>query len=209
MGNAELDAYLLGMMEDDADAPYLLGEDDDLEGLGYDDLGYDDLGFDEEELGAVIRAARSGGMSRAMMRKIRALKPSKFPGSPPRALRTWPLPFPVANFVNAGPTSIQLTARPQRVFKGKRLVLDIARSGATSTGLVTVSEISVGAVDQRIAINPLPAGAFAPNAVRVGLNLDPAEPGIEVTIEVTLGAPALGVGDTVDVSPMLLGTSLS
>lgn len=180
----------------------------------------DDDEYEDDELGAFRRMApRSRRIKRArriparggraLARYADGLKPSKFAGSPPRGARQWPLGFPVANFVNAGPTTIVIAAAPQRVFKGERLVISVARTGATATGLVTLDALSIGAVDQRIATNPLPAEAYAPTAFGVNMHLDPASPGIDISLSITLGGPALGVADTVSVSAMILGASLS
>lgn len=161
--------------------------------------------FEDDELGARRRPIRSR-RSKGLKRFAQQLSPTRYTGSPPRGAREWPLGFPVAGFVAAGPTLIQVVAQPQRVFKGQRLVVDIARTVTTS--LVTIDALIVGAVDQRIAPQPLPAAAFAPNAFDVVLDLDPAQPGIDITLQFAVPA-ALGAGETIDVSAMLIGGSLS
>lgn len=197
----------------DEDYQYMMGEflgafEDDELGYEDDELGRRILSPTRRRFGAVRRSMPATSQ-RALKRYATQLSPTKFVGSPPRGAREWPLGFPVASFVNAGPTAITVVSAPQRVFKGARLVIDIARGGATATGLVTITNLAIGAVDQRIAAQPLAAGAFAPNAFGVELDLDPAQPGIDITIGLALGAPALGVGDTVDVSVVLIGGSLS
>lgn len=178
---------------------YMLGALSEDDGLGYDPSA--------EYLGAPIRARRAvrrGGLASY----AKQLAPTKFVGSPPRGARQWPLGFPVASFVNAGPTTIQVQTEPQRVFKGQRLIIAVARSAAGVGGIITLDQVLVGAVDQRISGDPLPVEMFQPDATFAIMDLDPAQPGIQIRLQYTIGT-ALGVGETVDIATGLLGESLS
>jgi len=136
----------------------------------------------------------------------RSLVPS-IPGTPAAGAREWPLGFGTFSFTAVSGTVGVLQAEPQRPFKGQRLVIDIARTGATATGLVTVNVLQVGQDNQLVSAQALPAGGFAPDAFHTVLDLDPATPGIIITLNVGISI-APGGQDQVDVSAMIIGTAI-
>jgi len=165
----------------------------------------DYLGDDEEYLGAVARRPMKRPLAAAAKRQLA----QPMPGVPTQGPRIEPLGFPTTfNFVNAGATTIQQSARPMKPFKGSRVVIDIARTGATATGLVTVTQLVVGARPVPVAQNPIGAGVFAPTAFGIELMMDEAVPGIDITVALTISA-APGAGDTVVCSVTLIGLSWS
>lgn len=193
----EEDYYLLGDLADD---PF---EDDD-----DDDVGY------EDELGVPRRRFRGRRSVRARTRNrriaakrnlARAIIP-KIPGTPAAGGREWPLGFGAFQFVNAGATTATLTANPQRAFQGQRLVVVVARGGG-AVSLVTITSLQVGSLNQLVSAQALPAEGFAPGSFQTVLDLDPATPGIEITLNLAV-SPPLAVGETIDVSAMLIGTSI-
>jgi hypothetical protein len=171
----------------------------------------DDYLGDDDMLGAPSRRSRPFG--RAAARPVaqaaaRALSTAA-PGVPTAGPRLEPLGFPVFGFVNAGPTTITQLTNPQKPFKGSRLTMDIARTGASATGLVTVTALKVGARDVLVNSNPIGAGTFAPGAFGVELMMDTATPGVNIAATIALGAPVLAAAATVDVSCTVIGMTWS
>jgi len=190
--------------------------DDEMELLGamYDDelAGYDD---DEGDVGAfnfrrAFRSRGGRGYARAVSRRkaayINKLIP-RVPGTPTPGARNFPVGFGTFAFVNGGATAVNLIANPQRPIKGARLVVQVNRTGATATGLVTITTLLVGQNNQLVSAQALPAEAFAPGAFQTTLSLDPATPGIDITLGLSISA-APGAGDQVDVSAMLIGDAI-
>jgi hypothetical protein len=169
----------------------------------YDDLS--DIGDDigSLEMGAFRRRRRGGGRKRY---PARMLVPQT-PGVPMPGMRLQPLGLGATAFTNVSGTLLALTARPQRPFKGLRLVLDITRTGATSTGLVTVTRLDIGTQNQLVSSGALSAGAFAATAFDVNLQLDPATPGIDITVQLSISA-APTTTDRVDISGTIFGTAV-
>lgn len=130
------------------------------------------------------------------------------PGVPKPGPREEPLGFPAFAFVNAGATSVAQTTRPQKPFKGARLVIDIARTGATATGLITVVSLLIGSRNVLVNANPIGAAAFAANAFGVQLSMDEAVPGIDIVLTLATSA-APGVGDRIDVAATIIGLTWS
>ena len=84
---------------------------------------------------------------------------------------------------------IRWTAQPQRPFRGERLVAIVSRSAGVSA----------------VQIGQQPLEAFAPTAFGVRMMMVQAEPGILVSIPVTLLGPALAGADTITCSLVLFG----
>lgn len=175
---------------------------------------YDLLGIDDQ-LGANTRVAAVRREHRAAMAAPAAFGPSatpaqirdalvsRFPGVPAQGLRGWPLGFSTVQFAAATLTVLTATATPQRPFQGNRLVVDIARTGATATGLVTVNTIRVGTTPQQISNQPNVSSMFLATAVGIMLELEPAQPGIQVQVDYGISAlPA--AADTVDIGTSLM-----
>ncbi len=200
---------IMGLDDDEIDD--ILGDDDDDD--DDDDLLGDDI------LGARRRRRRRGrgrGRGRRAISRYRgtakraalrkALVP-KTPGVPKPGGREWPLGFGVFTFVNAGVTTNTFTASPQRPFKGIRLVVVVNRSAGAVAELVSIAALNVGQSNQLVGASALPAEGFAQNAFQVTLALDPATPGIDITIQMNISA-APGLGETVTVSPMIIGLAV-
>ena len=166
------------------------------------DIGDDDLGSLEVGIRNPFRRRRGGG--RGIPR--RSLIPST-PGVPMPGVRLQPLGLGATAFTAASGTILALTAQPQRPFKGQRLVVDITRTGASATGLVTITRLDVGTANQLVASSALSAAAFAPTAFDVNLQLDPATPGITITVQFAISAAPVAA-DRVDIGATILGTSV-
>lgn len=121
--------------------------------------------------------------------------------------RLQPLGFGASAFTAASGTVLSLQATPQRPFKGQRLVVDITRTGASATGLITITRLDVGTANQLVSSGPLSAAAFAATAFDVNLQLDPATPGILIVVQFAISA-APAAADRVDFSATMFGTAV-
>ncbi len=151
----------------------------------------------------IRRRANVYAKKRAYINKIQPA----IPGVPAAGARNFPLGFGSAIFVNAGVTQFNLVANPQRPFKGARLVIDVRRSAGALAELVTVTSLNIGQNNQLVSSAALPAEAFRPDGFDTVLSLDPATPGIDITLGLAISA-APGVGETVAVSAMIIGDTI-
>lgn len=129
------------------------------------------------------------------------------PGAPKVGLRLQPMGIGTSIFNSTSGTSLSNTNRPQRPFKPKRLVVGIARTGTTSTGLVTVTALNIGTNNQFVATGPINADAFAPNAYDTNLDLAPCTTALDITVNWGISA-APTTTDTVVVNATLIGGSI-
>jgi hypothetical protein len=171
-----------------------------------------------EELGARYRAqmrgrqrsrpqvplARGDGAPQRMpMRQLE----SQIRGVPARGLRkTW-LPLGALVFNAAGLATQNLIVQSQRPFRGTRLVFALSRTGATATGLMTLTQIVIGQDNQPAAQGAAPLDAFGPTAFDVDVDLDPTGPGINFTATIAISVLP-GAADRVDVSGVLFGYNI-
>jgi hypothetical protein len=193
-----------------------IGDVSDLE------IGDAELIDDLADVGALPRRMMRGGRGAGFGRGRRQLPAPQYlpgravparrlipsvPGAPQIGLRLEPLGFTDVAFTATSGTALAATTRPQRPFKGKRLVCDIARTGATATGLVRVTEISIGTNNQMVSRNPIGAGAFAATAFDVNLELAACSTALDITVGYSLSvAPAMT--DRIDVGTTMLGESV-
>jgi hypothetical protein len=99
---------------------------------------------------------------------------------------------------------VVLTAKPQRAFRGERLVLSIFRSVGAVGIPVVISSFSVGDYKQLIGGGALPVDVFASDAFGVRLMLDASVPGVEFVI----GVKALAVvpaGEQIIIAGAVIG----
>jgi len=194
--------------------------------MDFDDLAdmsdLDDL--DDLDLGSLEIGARKARKRRQKARARGAMVPSgggygrrgmvpgrrlipRVPGVPMPGARLQPLGFGASAFTAASGLILTLQAQPQRPYKGQRLVVDITRTGATATGLVTVTRLDIGTTNQLVSSGALAAAAFAATAFDVNLQLDPATPGIIITVQFAISV-APGAADRVDFSATMFGTAI-
>jgi hypothetical protein len=168
----------------------------------FDDLA--DIGADELELGAWNPFRRKKRrMTSRRSSSARRLIP-QVPGVPARGLGEQPLGFGASAFTAASGTLLTLTASPQRPFRGRRLVVDLTRTGASATGLVTLTRLDVGVDNQLPGAGALAVSTFANNAVGVNLDLDPCTPGVNITLQFNVSAAPAGA-DRIDFAAALIG----
>lgn len=105
-----------------------------------------------------------------------------------------PIGVGVASWANTNTDTIDLEVEPQVNFAPKRLIIDVAASGATAA-IVVVRNITVGVTPQLPATSqPIPASLFAKDATVSAVAFQVVKAGIKFTV--TLGvtaAPGSGV----------------
>jgi hypothetical protein len=153
---------------------------------------------------ALAPRARRRAARRAM---VKALVP-RTPGVPKPGGREQVLGFEPVQFDNTSALILELTAEPDRPFKGRRLIIEAVRSAAGSGGLLTVRRFDIGGKNQLSSREPVLFAAFQPDATLSILLLDPITPGVPAVLEVEASAQP-GVGETVDVGATLYGLSIS
>lgn len=129
------------------------------------------------------------------------------PGAPAIGVKLQPLGFNVVTFTATSGTALPATTRPQKPFKGRRLVVDIARSGATATGLVAIASVLVGVNNQFVSTGSVGAGAFAPTAFDCNVELSACTSALDITVNYTLSA-APTMTDTVTIGTTLFGETV-
>lgn len=171
---------------------------------GYDD----DVGTLElaDYVGAVRRRRAAKQMTRRPANNMARLVP-RIPGVPSINDRLQPLGLGATAFTATSGTLLSLTASPQRPFLGQRLILDVTRTGTTSTGLVTISRLDVGTDNQLVGSGAISANAFGPTAVDANISLAPATPGVTITVQMNISA-APTTTDRVDVGGTIFGTTI-
>lgn len=119
-----------------------------------------------------------------------------------------PLPLiPETNggvFIAGGPTTINFVGRTQKPFRAERPVADVVPTGTSVAGVRAYAQAWVGTDYQGANIAPFNLGTFVATSFGVRLKLKPAEPGVEITFQVTLSTYPTGT-DNVSVGIDLLG----
>lgn len=174
--------------------PYDLGDDDDVGAM--------------MDVGAARRNLQIGRRRQTPAQlRGRPVLMSAFPGAPPVAEKQIPLGFGNQTFSSTSGTTLTFTARPQAVFRGRRLVIDLARTGASATGLVTLTQFLIGTRNQLVGTLGIPVTTFAGTAFGVDMALDPAQPGLDVTIVLVISA-APTTTDTVVAGAAIIGAGI-
>lgn len=189
----------------------------DIELLGDDELlGDADLLGALDELDTVLGSRGRRGISRrrqpgragavAKLAYKRSLGRGAASGAPPAGAKEWPLGLSTVVFTPTSGLLLNATARPQRLFRGRRLVVVVTRTAGAAAVAITVNQIFIGADNQLIAATPLPAEMFGPTAVDTSLVFTPASPGIDVVIQFAANV-APGAGESVTVTSAIAGDS--
>lgn len=129
------------------------------------------------------------------------------PGAPAIGVKLQPLGFNVVTFTATSGTALTATTRPQKPFKGKRLIVDIARTGTTATGLVSIASLTVGVNNQFVSTGAVGAGAFAAGAFDANVELSACSSALDISVNYTISA-APTTTDTVTVGTTLFGESV-
>lgn len=129
------------------------------------------------------------------------------PGAPAIGVKLQPLGFNVVTFTATSGTALPATTRPQKPFKGRRLVCDIARTGTSATGLVTITSLTIGVNNQFVSTGAVGAGAFAATAFDVNVELSACSSALDITVNYQISA-APTMTDTVAISTTLFGETV-
>jgi hypothetical protein len=129
------------------------------------------------------------------------------PGAPAIGVKLQPLGFSTVTFTATSGTALAATTRPQKPFKGRRLVCDVARTGATSTGLVTVTSVTIGVNNQFVSTGPVGVGAFAATAFDCNVELSACSSALDINVNYAIAA-APTMTDTVAIATTLFGETV-
>lgn len=105
--------------------------------------------------------------------------------------------------------TITFISRPQKPFRGERIITNVSPFGPTASGVPNSTGIFVGVDLQQVEAGNIPLSTWAATAFGVRLAMVDAEPGIEIRIPVVLVGTALLTTDTVTVSVTILGRVLA
>ena len=98
--------------------------------------------------------------------------------------------------------SASLIARPQRAFRGERLVLAVQRSVGAAGVTALLTEFLIGDYKQLVGGGSLPADVFASDAFGVRLMLDGSTPGVLYQIDFSAAVPP---GETITIAGAVIG----
>lgn len=152
----------------------------------------------DDELGAFYPMQGSRRAQR------RALVPN-IPGVPQNARRRQPLGGGTVTFSNTSGTSLTATIRPQKPYLIRRVITSIARTGASSTGLVSITRFAIGANDQLVQAASFPADLWSAASADVDVVFDPASVGQDIVVQFAISAAPTAVNETVVVGIGFLG----
>jgi len=179
--------------------------------MGYDVLGEEMDGDDFAVVGAGVMpmVSRGGRAMLALPKKPKWRMNQVVPGvyGPQEGLQPLPL---VPNLNNGVFTSvvqnIEFSQRPQKPFRGERLLVQVGRS-ALATSLVLTQGIFVGTQLQQAALGPQSIEFYTKDAFGVRLALQACSAALNITMQCFLQV-ALPVGESIAVNITLLGRSL-
>lgn len=103
-------------------------------------------------------------------------------------------------------TSLTWQARPQRPFRGERLLIQLAHTNPAD-GVLVLGKLFIGTSPQMVEINDFNLANFGPQAFGVRFQMDAAAPGILIQLQAHC-VPALAGFDTISVSIDIMGRSI-
>jgi hypothetical protein len=217
------------MMGDDYAGDDYAGDDYAGDDYAGDDFGDDILGAAGRRYSQARRRGRRGGAGRRPRDPRTGTGMTKF-GQPIHQRVPWRegqlapgvvapsellLPLGFLNlegnnsFVNAGPTTKTWQAKPQKPCRPERLVANVRRFGASAQGLVVVMRaFFVGTDNQFIAPEPIDFETFAGGNFGVRMANTQAQPGIIVSLILSLDGGVLAPGDTITIVPTMLSRAV-
>lgn len=129
------------------------------------------------------------------------------PGAPAIGVKLQPLGFGATTFTATSGTALPASTRPQKPFKGRRLVVALARTGTTATGLVSIASLTIGVNNQFVSTGAVGADAFGPGAFDCNVELSACSTALDITVNYTISA-APTMTDTVAISTTLFGETV-
>lgn len=187
---------------------------EDWETMGEDDLDGDVLGDilgDDATVGAIRRIARKNPRAARTIARMLPARPSwrnrLAPGVEAPGVGLVPLPLTPSNgtgiFV-AGTTAIDYTARPQKPFRGERVLALVGRSAGVPTSTRALGRFFVGTDVEQAQLGAIDLENFGPTAFGVRLKMRQAEPGVDMLITATVSA-AIAMGESLSLTITILG----
>lgn len=111
--------------------------------------------------------------------------------------------------ISATNTQLSFEAKPQRPFRGERLSTIVIRVGPTAGAIPAIDPaVFVGTHVEATALGKTPLEVFQPGAFGVRLSMVQAEPGILVTIPVSIIGSAPTAPDQINVSCTIIGQTV-
>lgn len=132
---------------------------------------------------------------------------SAIPGVPTPGRRVRTMGLTSATFNASSGLRLQLQRQCQKPFSPTRLFLEVARTGTSATGLVTVDSIKIGS-DEQLISGGVPASMFFGAVFDVDIEFDEAAAGLLITIDLIISA-APTTTDTVVVAGGIHGVTMS
>lgn len=129
------------------------------------------------------------------------------PGAPQIGVKLQPLGFGTVTFTATSGTALPASTRPQKPFKGRRLIVALARTGTTATGLVSIASLTIGVNNQFVSTGAVGADAFGPGAFDANVELSACSTALDITVNYTITA-APTMTDTVAISTTLFGETV-
>lgn len=182
----------------------------------FDDVGaLEDVGAPPRALMRMLRRGRRVHRPRVVYNAPRAQvalrKPpivQAVPGVSPPALKYLPFGLGSVN-LGVGVTTGSLTQQPQIPLKVRKLTIGVGRNGASvATALVLITAFNIGTINQFAGAGNVDTAAFIANAEGSVMDLSPAGPGINVSLNF-LSTIAPGAGDSIDISATFLAQAVT
>lgn len=106
-------------------------------------------------------------------------------------------------------TAIEFAARPQKAFRGRRLIAELVRTAGAVGQLIAVSTIFVGVQPQQAQIGNLSLGFFQAGAFEMELEMEQAEPGIDIRLPCIVVGAAIPAGESITVNIAIKGDTIA
>jgi hypothetical protein len=129
------------------------------------------------------------------------------PGAPALGFRDQSVGLGTVTFTATSGTTLTLSGSPGRPFKGRRLMFDVTRTGASATGLLTITAFNVGDVNQLIGTGALILNAFTPTSFGADGQYSACAPALTIRVGVTISS-APTMTDTVVVGGQINGETV-
>lgn len=175
-----------------------------------DVMGAHAIGASKKALKSKLRKAR-----RALKQKNSALVAVKkaewrnrqlAPGvqAPDEGMLTLPLRGENGGTFDLNNQNLLFTGRLQKPFRGERITTRVVRNGTSAVGML-LGQLFVGTDLQQVSIDRLDLESIGTvQGFGIRQTMSPAQPGVEITIDVTLSTP-LTTDDTITATIQIIG----
>ena len=129
-------------------------------------------------------------------------------GTPKIGLRRQIAPLGEVTFTATSGTSLSLTATPTKTLIGRKLVVQVVRTGASSTAADFVDFLTIGSNNQFVTNEACPASLFAPEVQGNEVDFDQAAAGVPIQVGLSLRGTALAGADTIRMAIGMLADTI-